>query len=132
MWTCAGSGAERGSAIECCETCVGSGRLRRSTNLGSGRLLQIERCPVCAGTGRHVDRPCTPCCGAGRVTGRRAVEVRVPPGASDGDSVAVELEDRDARVTLRVRALPDMPLVRYAAAALLVAALAFLGFLLLP
>jgi molecular chaperone DnaJ len=136
-WTCGGcggSGAERGSAIERCETCIGSGRLRRSTSLGSGRLLQIETCPACEGSGRRVTRPCPKCSGAGEVNGPRPFDVRIPPGTADGDRIELELDGRDAAaaVAVRVRSLPDAPIVRYLAFALLVAALAFLGFLLLP
>jgi molecular chaperone DnaJ len=134
-WPCAGckgGGAELGSAIERCESCGGSGRLRRSTSLGDGRLLQIESCPECDGSGRHVLRLCTLCGGEGRVRGRRPVEVPVPAGTADGDTIPVELGDRAGAVRVSVRSVPDTPLVRYAAVALLVAALAFLGFLLLP
>jgi molecular chaperone DnaJ len=135
-WTCGGcggSGAERGSAIERCETCIGSGRLRRSTSLGSGRLLQIETCPACEGSGRRVTRPCAKCGGVGEVNGPRPFDVRIPAGTADGDRIELELDGRDsaAAVAVRVRSLPDAPLVRYLALALLVAALAFLGFLLL-
>lgn len=134
-WTCvgcAGAGAEAGSRIERCESCGGSGRLRRSTSLGDGRLLQIESCLECDGSGGRTLRPCPLCGGEGRVPGRRRVEVRVPAGTADGDTIPVELEDREAVVSVSVRSLPDAPLIRYAAVALLVGALAFLGFLLLP
>lgn len=134
-WTCAGcagGGAEPGSAIERCESCGGSGRLRRSTSLGDGRLLQIERCPECDGSGTRMLRPCPLCRGERRLRGRRRVEVRVPAGTADGDTIPIELEDREAVVAVGVRALPDTPLIRYAAVAMLVAAIAFLGFLLLP
>lgn len=134
-WTCTGcggGGAEFGSAIERCESCGGSGRLRRSTSLGNGRLLQIESCPECDGSGRRVLRPCVLCRGEGRVRARRSVAVVVPAGTADGDTIPVELDGRASAVAVSVRSVPDTPLVRYAALALLVAALAFLGFLLLP
>jgi molecular chaperone DnaJ len=135
VWTCdrcGGGGAEVGSAIERCVSCGGSGRLRRSTSIGAGRLLQVESCPECDGSGRRVLHPCGGCAGEGKVRGRRPVEVHVPAGTADGDTLAVELEDLAATVSVGVRELPDRPLLRYAALALLVAALAFLGFLLLP
>jgi hypothetical protein len=72
------------------------------------------------------------CGGAGEVRGRRAIELDVPAGTSDGDVLPVVLGDREAAVEVSVRSVPDAPIVRYAAGALLVAALAFLGFLLLP
>jgi molecular chaperone DnaJ len=134
-WTCSactGCGAEPGSVIERCESCAGSGRLRRSTNIGDGRLLQIESCPGCDGSGRRVPRPCAACGGEGRVSATRTVAVDVPAGATDGDTVALPVEDEAAVIAINVRSLPDARLVRYAATALLVAALAFLGVLLLP
>jgi DnaJ-class molecular chaperone len=117
-----------GSAIERCESCGGSGRLRRSTELGEARLLQIEGRPECDGSGRLVGRPCESCAGEGRVRGRRVVDVEVPAGTADGDVLLVG----ERALEVRVDSLPDAPLVRYAAVALLVAALAFLGLLLLP
>lgn len=134
-WTCqacAGRGATAGSAIERCESCGGSGRLRRSTELRDGRLLQIDSCPECDGSGRLVLRPCELCAGDGRVLERRAIDVDVPAGTADGDTLSVALADSQGLVQVRVGSLPDSPFVRYAAMALLVAALAFLGFLLLP
>jgi molecular chaperone DnaJ len=134
-WTCGacgGGGAELGSAIERCESCGGSGRLRRSTRLGDGRLLQIETCPECEGAGRRILRPCGPCGGEGRAQGRRRLELDVPAGTADGDTIPVQLEHATAAVAVSVRSVPDTPVVRYAALALLMTAFAFLGFLLLP
>jgi DnaJ-class molecular chaperone len=101
---------------------------RRSTKLGDGRLLQIESCPECDGSGRLVRRPCEACAGEGRVRGRRVVEVEVSAGTADGEVMLVG----EGALEVRVHSLPDAPLVRYATVALLVAALAFLGLLLLP
>jgi hypothetical protein len=96
--------------------------------LGDGRLLQIESCPECDGSGRLVRRPCEACAGEGRVRGRRVVEVEVSAGTADGEVMLVG----EGALEVRVHSLPDAPLVRYATVALLVAALAFLGLLLLP
>ena len=75
-------------------------------------------------------RPCALCGGEGRIRGRRRVEVRVPAGTADADTLPVELDGREATVAVRVRSLPDAPMIRYAALTLLALALAFLGFLL--
>lgn len=134
-WTCSscgGGGADPGSAIKRCESCGGGGRLRRSTKLGDGRLLQVESCPECDGSGRRILAPCGACGGAGRVRAPRPVEVEVPAGTADGDVLTITLDGEERAVEVSVRALPDARAVRFAAVALLVAALAFLGFLLLP
>jgi molecular chaperone DnaJ len=128
---CAGSGAAQGSAIDRCEWCSGTGRLRESSELTTGRLLQVTTCAVCSGSGRRVRRPCSLCQGEGAVQGHRSVEVRVPPGAADGARLPIEIDGREAAVAVRVHAPPaESPLVRWSAVGLLVAALAFLGFLL--
>lgn len=77
-------------------------------------------------------RPCQLGAGNGRVLERRTIDVDVPAGTADGDTLSVALADSQGLVQVRVGSLPDSPLGRYAPMALLVAALAFLGFLLLP
>jgi molecular chaperone DnaJ len=135
-WECAacrGRGAARGSAIDRCETCAGSGHLRQSSELGVGRLLQVAACGDCGGTGRRLRRPCALCAGAGEVQGRRAVRVRVPAGVADGERVPVEVGGREAVVAVRVVPLPDDSLaVRAVAVAGLAGGLSFLAYLLMP
>ena len=129
---CGGRGAKPGSAVDPCSACGGDGRVRRASQLGAGRLLQIEKCPDCGGSGRVIRDPCVECGGTGESKADRTVKVRIPPGAEDGGVIRVNGggrsepgEGRDEAVFVRLRVLPprDSRLVRYTAAVALVVAL---------
>ncbi len=76
---CGGSGAE-GNRRATCTTCNGSGQMAARRGL----LLFQQTCPACHGRGQVIETPCTACQGAGRVRRSRSVDVKVPPGVSDG------------------------------------------------
>ncbi len=53
-------------------------------------ILKVELpCPVCAG--QAADRPCRRCQGAGRVSSRRPVQIRIPRRSSSGTLIPVEI-----------------------------------------
>jgi molecular chaperone DnaJ len=127
---CEGSGAAFGSRERTCETCLGKGTVRVSSGLGVGRWLQVEPCGDCGGAGR-LQRLCPKCRGAGEWSRRRAITVRIPAGVEDGTRLRVSGEPESSHLVVRVRPLPgDSLLIRYAAAALCLVAVAFSVFLL--
>lgn len=110
---CAGTGAGTGEPARC-ESCEGTGRLRRTSTAEFGRLLQIERCHRCHGRG-SVGEPCGACAGTGRRDLRGQALVTIPAGTRDGRRIA--LAD-GGEVVVRVLPPPgDRAAVRYAAAA---------------
>ena len=105
----------------------GKGRLRISAGLGAGRWLQIETCRDCGGLGRIYEQACSECKGVGSVTRRRVVKVRIPAGVEDGTRLRVMGEAEDDHLLVRVTPGPmDSLVVRWAATALLVCAVALL------
>lgn len=59
---------------------------------GTRRNLQTqseEPCPVCGGKGALQNAPCYSCRGAGRIARPRTLEVKIPPGVSNGSRVRV-------------------------------------------
>jgi molecular chaperone DnaJ len=130
---CRGTGAARGSPVEACARCDGEGLLRRAEDVDAGRVLQIDKCPECAGTGKIVIVPCARCLGSGRETTKQKVKLDIPPGVEDGRMIRAEAAPsrrergarrRDVYVVLRV--LPDRGshVVQAIAAVALVVALA--------
>src|SRR5204863_2545612 len=106
---CDGSGAAPGADSRLCPDCLGSGRTKRRSVVGDARLLRIEDCPSCHGTGRVQTEPCPACGGDGELATVQTVEVEVPPGTVDGDRVPM-----DGRVVaVRVKAPSDPRAVRY-------------------
>jgi molecular chaperone DnaJ len=113
-----------------CETCGGTGRLRRAAKLDAAELLQVEPCPSCVG------EPCAHCEGSGTVAAGQRIRLLVPPGVENGAQLRVSGDGNDAGagsipgdLLVRVRVLPpprDPRVVRYIAFALLLVAIATL------
>ena len=135
--TCRGTGAAPGTVARECTACAGEGRLRTSSPLGGGRLLQIETCLACAGRGIVVERRCGRCHGSGQARAERSVKVEIPPGAEDGGVIRVGVDGagngrpsaRELYVRLRIVPERDALLVRVIAAAALVIALVLFAIL---
>jgi len=81
---CAGSGGEPGSQSPRCNTCEGSGQVRRVSRSFFGQFVNIATCPQCRGEGRTITDPCKQCRGAGRERKQRTLAVKIPAGVSDG------------------------------------------------
>ena len=129
---CGGSGADPGSEVQVCAACEGKGIVRVSSGLGMGRWLKVEPCPRCQGDGRY-QTPCSICQGLGEVRSERNLKVRIPPGVEDGARLRVAGEAENAYLLVRVKSggPTDSLVVRLAALALLLCALALLLYFLL-
>ena len=124
---CAGSGAAAIGSARTCPRCRGSGRVRQGSTLSGDRVLKIESCDDCSGRGRLITDACRACGGAGRRTQTHRTRITVPPGARDGQSLEVDDGEPSTYVVVRVEPIPAAShLVRYAAAAALLAACVFL------
>ncbi len=87
---CTGTGAKAGSKPIKCATCGGQGRVQQS-GLG-GMFRMVVACPACGGRGQIVKEFCDSCRGKGRVPKKRTLTVKLPPGISDGQAMAVQGE----------------------------------------
>ena len=81
---CAASGAEPGTQPTRCNTCGGSGEVRRSQRSFFGQFVSVSPCPTCSGQGTVIASPCKKCKGDGRVRVEKSIAVRVPPGVATG------------------------------------------------
>ena len=85
---CEGSGAAKGSSIETCRQCNGTGQVRRSQS-----FFQIAMpCPACRGHGQIITRPCPKCKGSGLVPETRKLEVTIPAGVDTGTRLRIRGE----------------------------------------
>lgn len=80
---CAGSGAAPGTKSSTCETCRGSGQEVR--NVGGFGIPQT--CSRCRGKGRLVEKPCRECGGEGSSRKSQTIQVKIPAGFKDGQSL---------------------------------------------
>ncbi|MEU2867953.1 molecular chaperone DnaJ [Streptomyces olivoreticuli] len=81
--TCSGTGDKNGTP-RVCPTCVGTGQVSHGS--GGGFSL-TDPCPDCKGRGLIPENPCDVCKGSGRATSSRTMQVRIPPGVSDGQRI---------------------------------------------
>ncbi|MGI9041153.1 MAG: molecular chaperone DnaJ [Gemmatimonadales bacterium] len=79
---CEGSGPKAGTRPSACDTCGGSGEVRRAARSMFGQFVSVAPCPTCGGEGAVILQPCEVCRGEGRVRGERSVVVDVPAGVS--------------------------------------------------
>lgn len=87
---CTGSGAKPGTKPTKCPTCGGQGKVQQA---GLGGMFRIvTACPACRGRGTIIKDFCESCRGKGRVSRKRKLAVKVPPGVSEGQAVRVPAE----------------------------------------
>jgi len=85
---CHGSGAAAGSSPSTCPMCRGAGEIRQST----GIFMTSRTCPRCRGKGTVIEKACPACSGAGRVAWSGTIDVTVPAGVDDGQTLRIEGE----------------------------------------
>ncbi len=84
---CNGSGAKPGAGPKTCQTCNGAGEVRHSRRFGLMSFTEIVTCKACGGRGTLMENLCTNCQGTGLIRNLRKIEVKIPPGIEDGQSL---------------------------------------------
>ncbi|KAA2240485.1 molecular chaperone DnaJ [Chitinophaga agrisoli] len=82
--TCNGLGAKDKNAFQTCNTCGGSGQVRKVTQTFLGQMQTVTTCPTCAGEGQIITSKCGHCKGEGRVYGEEMVSIDIPAGVQEG------------------------------------------------
>ncbi len=81
---CQGSGAKDKSSVQTCNTCGGSGQVRRVQNTFLGQMQTVTTCPTCNGEGTQITAKCGNCKGEGRVYGEETLSLDIPAGVQEG------------------------------------------------
>ncbi|MEM4245703.1 MAG: molecular chaperone DnaJ [Candidatus Bathyarchaeia archaeon] len=89
---CQGTGAKPGTAPEECPKCRGSGQVEITKVTGFARFVQITPCDKCRGKGTIITALCLGCGGSGAVKRTRTINVRIPPGIEDRQSLILRGE----------------------------------------
>lgn len=90
--SCGGSGAKAGTQPQRCNTCNGTGRVRTQQNTILGAITSTRECPACHGTGKIIKEPCAECRGGGRVKKSSRVQLKIPAGIDNGQTLNVRGE----------------------------------------
>lgn len=84
--TCDGNGAKKGTALKTCSTCKGAGKVQDSRMSFFGGVL-VRTCDTCEGSGKVPEEKCTHCKGAGVERKKEDIEVAIPAGIEDGQTL---------------------------------------------
>lgn len=87
--TCNGSGAKPGTNPETCRKCGGSGQERVQQQTIFGVSVVTRTCSVCGGEGKIVKDPCPKCSGKGKTKKSKTIELNIPKGIDDGQSIRI-------------------------------------------
>ena len=87
--SCHGSGAAAGTTPETCPNCRGTGQVQQRRQTPMGVFATTGPCPQCGGKGKIVKTPCSSCGGNGQVRRRKTVQVNIPAGIDDGQTISL-------------------------------------------
>lgn len=116
---CHGTGSATGSGTDTCPDCHGTGYVKTAQRTPLGMISSQRPCSRCGGKGKIITNPCSACHGAGRVSVSKTVNVTIPAGIDDGQTLQVRGQGHsglnggpagDLHVTVQVR--PDPIFVR--------------------
>ncbi len=86
---CNGTGAKPGTSPETCSRCGGRGQVVYTSQSFFGTMQNVQTCPECRGTGKIIRDKCPDCGGTGYISKSKKIEVTIPAGIEDGQSVRI-------------------------------------------
>lgn len=86
---CNGTGAKPGTSPVTCGKCGGNGQIVMTQQSLFGMVRNVTTCPDCKGKGKIVKEKCPDCYGTGFVASRKKIQVSVPAGIDDGQSIRI-------------------------------------------
>lgn len=86
---CNGTGAKPGTSPETCPKCNGSGQVVMTQQSMFGMVRNVTVCPDCQGSGKIIREKCPDCRGTGFTSSRKKIQVSVPAGIDDGQSIRI-------------------------------------------
>jgi molecular chaperone DnaJ len=110
--SCHGTGAKAGTQPETCSRCGGRGQVQTQTRTPLGYMTNVTTCPEWRGTGKIIKDPCRDCHGTGKVRTAQTIEVDIPRGINDGQTMQLtgkgEAGERggqngDVLITIRIK-----------------------------
>lgn len=86
---CGGTGAYSKNDISTCGRCSGRGRVITVQNTILGQMRSESECPECRGTGKKITKACPDCNGQGRRRVSKNIEVNIPAGIDNDQTIRV-------------------------------------------
>lgn len=86
---CKGSGSQPGHEPETCSKCAGKGQVVFTQQSLFGMTRTVQTCPDCGGSGKIIKYKCSNCAGTGFVKSKKKIQVAVPAGIDNGQSIRI-------------------------------------------
>lgn len=84
---CKGAGNEPGTELKTCDNCKGKGQIKDVRHSIFGSIAVNRQCEVCNGAGKIPKEKCKQCKGSGIENKSEEINVRIPGGVENGESV---------------------------------------------
>lgn len=113
--TCDGTGAKPGTSPKTCQHCGGNGQVQYKQSTPFGQFVNVKTCEICRGEGKVISTPCSDCGGKGKVRKPFKINVKIPAGIDDGQTIYLRGEGEpgskggpsgDLLITIRVKKHP--------------------------
>lgn len=86
---CHGTGAKPETSPETCPRCGGKGQVVFTSQSFFGTVQNVQTCPDCHGSGTIIKDKCPDCAGTGYVSNKKTIQVSIPAGIDNGQSVRI-------------------------------------------
>lgn len=87
--SCHGTGAKAGTQPVTCPKCHGEGQIVYTQQSMFGMMRNVQTCPDCNGSGKIIKEKCTSCHGTGYTSSRKKIQVAIPAGIDNGQSIRI-------------------------------------------
>lgn len=94
---CDGTGAKNGTEFVKCNGCGGTGRIRVQQQTFLGTVVNESVCRACNGTGKQIKEKCGHCGGKGSFKTNTSIEIDIPGGINDGQTLTLQGRGNQAR-----------------------------------
>ena len=95
--TCGGTGAKPGTSPVTCTRCQGTGQIVYTQQSLFGMVRNVQTCPECQGSGKTIREKCPSCRGTGYTASRKKIQVSVPAGIDNGQSIRIREKGEPGR-----------------------------------
>ncbi|MBE5858567.1 MAG: molecular chaperone DnaJ [Butyrivibrio sp.] len=95
--TCKGTGAKPGTTAQMCPKCGGKGQVVFTQQSFFGTVRNVQTCPDCDGSGKVIKDKCSDCGGTGYVSSNKRIQVSIPAGIDNGQSVRIREKGEPGR-----------------------------------
>ena len=94
---CHGTGAKEGTTPQTCPKCGGSGQVVYTQQSMFGMMRNVQPCPDCGGKGTIIKERCPHCYGTGYNQTRKKIQISIPAGIDDGQSIRIREKGEPGR-----------------------------------